>query len=223
MNSPKAFGELKMDEINSTTNYLSFSKLFEIWKLDKKWQNEQPNPYLGKYQGSKVFPLPPDFNRWWLLIHSIVTKMFFQIHCHLKMFFDKMFFWLFNWIDVFPHIFACPDDQPVTELLSVFMQKLQNSTNQRALFTTSGDFWPIRELSSLQVTIFDQSESSQQQQAADECYKKYKMSHQNKTSVSESNQKNKKNIFIFKRIGSSIICDDRRDPDLSYTKIWRNK
>ena len=31
-----------------------FTKLFEIWKLDKKWQNEQPNPYLVKYQGRLV-------------------------------------------------------------------------------------------------------------------------------------------------------------------------
>ena len=48
-----------------------------------------------------------------------------------------------------------------------------------------------------------------------------KMSHQNKTSVRESNQKIKKNNFICQQIGSSIICDNRRDQNLSFIKIWR--
>ena len=50
-----------------------------------------------------------------------------------------------------------------------------------------------------------------------------KMSHQNKTSVRESNQKNKNNNFICQQIGSSIICDNRRDQNLSFIKIWRKK
>ena len=50
-----------------------------------------------------------------------------------------------------------------------------------------------------------------------------KMSHQNKTSVRESNQKIKKNNFICQQIGSSIICDNRRDQNLSFIKIWRKK
>ena len=48
-----------------------------------------------------------------------------------------------------------------------------------------------------------------------------KMSHQNKTSVRESDQKNKNNNFICQQIGSSIICDNRRDQNLSFIKIWR--
>ena len=82
-----------------------------------------------------MFPLLQDFNRWWLLIHSIVTEMFFQIHCHLKMLFDKKFFWLLNRINLFPHIFAC--------------RHCRWSTNHRALVSFHA-----------KVAKFNQSESS---------------------------------------------------------------
>ena len=49
------------------------------------------------------------------------------------------------------------------------------------------------------------------------------MSHQNKTSDRELNQKSKNNNFLSQQIGSSNICDNRRGQDLSFTKIWRKK
>ena len=47
------------------------------------------------------------------------------------------------------------------------------------------------------------------------------MSYQNKTITRESNQKNKKNNFICQQINGSIICDNRGDQVLSFTRIWR--
>ena len=58
--------------------------------------------------------------------------------------------------------------------LLVDMPKIDQSETFRRFSSKSDDFGPIRELSSLQVTIIDQSESSRHhmkhQKAADECY-----------------------------------------------------
>ena len=43
----------------------------------------------------------PDFNIWWRLNPSFLTKMFYKFLWEIKMFFDKINFWLLNEIDVF--------------------------------------------------------------------------------------------------------------------------
>ena len=50
---------------------------------------------------SILFLSSPDFNRRFVLVSSIVTKMCKPFHWHLKLLFDKLCFWLFNGIDVF--------------------------------------------------------------------------------------------------------------------------
>ena len=39
----------------------------------------------------------PDFNIWWRLNPSFLTKMFYKFHWEMKMFFDKIKFLAFEW------------------------------------------------------------------------------------------------------------------------------
>ena len=43
---PLNSGLKKMDEGNPTQNYLSFSKLFEIWRSDVVWQMGRPKALI---------------------------------------------------------------------------------------------------------------------------------------------------------------------------------
>ena len=126
---------------------------------------KNPNTYSIKWTLT-CFIIISKLQKWWksmaidlvfkvsmLLRNSIgiqksaLTKRSFGFSIQL------MFFFTFLLVDI-------ADDQPIRELPSVYRQKWQFSTNQRASGTTSANFRPIIELPAQQVRILNQSESS---------------------------------------------------------------
>ena len=101
-----------------------------------------------------------EFDGIWSRLHGATALE--EFNWNRKKCFDKVFFWLFNSIDVFLHIFACRHCRRLTNQrppvscqakVTIFDQsesssyhKWRLSSNQRALVTTCDDYRPIKEL-----------------------------------------------------------------------------